>query len=163
MLKQFIALLTLISFSTAKAQTFVYKNALFFNGESVVFTKDYKPHFLLDNITGRFTPSTLELDSAEVIFKNRYNFDLQGSKELYVEPVKNVTKEYKNYRRQYIGWFNNEGQKVIFIQMLNFKNKKLAKKRFEGWEKEFEVGQGGWYESNRFIFEVNLVTKKLSK
>lgn len=152
-----------ICISIIAQTTFVYRNPYFFKGESIVFTSEYKSRILLKDMISRFTPSKEDLDSAENIFKKRYNIDLQESKELYVAPVKNVTKEYKHYRRQYLGYINNKEEMVILIQMLNFNDKKMAKRKFEGWESEFEIGLGGWYEGNIFIFEVNLTTNRLSK
>lgn len=65
-------------------------------------------------------------------------------------------KELKNYYRQYLGFLNNEGDNIILINLLNFKNKNKSEKYFEHWKNSFLTGHGKFYEQNQQRFLVNL-------
>jgi hypothetical protein len=80
-----ITIILILLASIVNAQTtFKYCNSKHFKGYSIVFTKEYKPrYFSLKGLSGQFTPTTEEIDSAEAIFVKRYDIDI-NKKNLYI-------------------------------------------------------------------------------
>ena len=134
-----------------------YNNENLFKGNAVVFKETYTPPILLPSNIERFSPSDDEIVLAESILLERYNIDFEWSNK-----IKNVKKKYWKYNRQYLGYIDSQGNKKIIISLMNFKRKKEALKKFEGWEKTFVVGFGSYYETNLRIFVADLSLHKLS-
>ncbi len=138
---------------------YTYGNPNLYSGESVVFTQEYNPPLVLNNSKGLFTPSIAEIEQAEKILFNRYNKDLILDS-LYTH-IKNVQKKYKRYNRQYLGYLDDSGDKIILINLLNFRKKKIAKEKFKGWNEEYIIGFGEYYEKNSVRYDVNLARGSL--
>jgi len=74
--------------------------------------------------------------------------------------IRNPTKYYRKWERQYFGYSNELGEQIIEINLLNFGARK-AKERFEGWTDDFILGFGEFYEENTRRYTYNLTTDKL--
>jgi hypothetical protein len=152
-----ITIVVLLLTSIVNAQTtFKYYNPKHFKGHSIVFTKEYKANFSLREFNGQFTPTKEEIDSAEALFMKRYDTDINKKEDFKV--THNPRRYYKNYKRQYMGIMSNNGEKLIFIQMLNVPKprRKNLEYYYENWENVYVVGTGNFYELNTVRFIVNL-------
>ncbi len=101
------------------------------------------------------------LESEKILFKDINNFytKIPGEK-IYFE---NPKKYYKYYYRQYTGYLNIEGDTIIYINLLNFRNKIKAKKYFYDWKSYFNNGMGYFYEDNRITYTINLNNQIIRK
>ena len=134
----------------------------FYQGESNVFSKEYKSGFLnFKDEKGRFTPDVTQIRSAEIVFVNQYD-SLWG-----IDPKgagrKSTRIRFKKWRRNYIGYIDQNGDKIVLMQLVNFRNNKDGLRHYSSWGKEFEIGLGGWYESNQSpLILVNITRSNLS-
>lgn len=136
------------------AIVFIDKNI--YKDSCVIFTKYYRPSFEYNKTFDRlnlFTPELSEISKADELLIKRYNIDLKS-----VTEVKNVKKKFKYHRRQYFGYINDLGEKIVNINLLNFKNRKNSEHDFFEWRTEYIFGYGRFYERNTYTFEVNLNT-----
>ncbi len=65
-------------------------------------------------------------------------------------------KLYRRYNRQYAGFINEAGDKLVYMRLINFKSPKQSKKYFENWKEEIVVGFGDFYEENTRVFVINI-------
>ena len=83
------------------------------NREGVIFSKDYIG--LLNNSDNKFTPTLTEIDSAEIILR-------KGIKKINrYRPIDNCPVIHRNlnkYKRQYFGFIDSNGDKIIYINCL---------------------------------------------
>lgn len=88
-------------------------------------------HFVLlsiENQKKRYTPTKEDVFLVEKILKDKIkcaNVDLLNQS----EGCPKIHKKFKNYIRQYVGFINKDGQKVIWINFIwknNFSNDKVA-------------------------------------
>lgn len=111
----------------------------------------------IDSIIEPYTPTIYDIRNAELIFYKKYNINYLNSNHIdYYEITVNVRKKYINYYRQYIGMITMNNEKIIFVQLLNFKNKFKAKKYFKNWDKELILGTGNFYEKNCDWYLINI-------
>jgi len=107
------------------------QNAIPVRKSGIIFTEDYK-YYAFDYFK-RFTPSSQEIQSLEKILKS----NIQN---------KFIRRNLGKYKRQYIGFYNIQGERVILI---NFLWKGWTDYDFEGneiqtWKKEWmEIQDGG--------------------
>lgn len=157
----FFILLSAGCFTVYAQPTFKYCNPKHFKGYSIAFTKEYKANISIQEFKGQFTPTKENIDSAEAIFIQRYEADI-NQKEAYImthDPVK----FYRYYKRQYMGLIAQNGDKLILMQMLNVPKprKKNLEDYYENWENVYILGTGDFYERNTVPFIVNLTTGEL--
>jgi hypothetical protein len=149
----FLALLTTLFCHEVYSQTKIISLPNYYKGKGVIFNKDYKSLLKIDNYSKSFTPLLKEVSIVEDVFLNQIK-----TKKSFKKSVK---KEFCNYYRQYLGYINKNNEKIIVVNMLNFRRKSKAKKNFEDWDKEFILGFGEFYEENQFLYKVNLSKKDL--
>lgn len=95
--------------------TYIKKNRY----EGVIFSKDYIG--LMNSSDKKFTPTAMEIDSAEIVLR-------QGIKETNRNrpnqfdncPV--IHRKLEKYKRQYFGYIDSNGDKIIFINCFWDKN-----------------------------------------
>src|SRR6185312_262103 len=107
---------------------------------------------------GRFTPGKEEINEAETALSQIWNKVNVAQKNIKSK-LTNVTPYFSNYMRQYYGYSEEHGQRVIYIHLLNFSDKPLAAKYFMGWGSRYMAGSDAFYEQNTAGFSYNLVTK----
>lgn len=135
-----------------------YRNAQLFKGEAIVFSDQYKlPFKHRSDMEAFYTPNDMDIIRAEDILISRCNLDIPG---ICNKPLK-IKKKYWKYNRQYLGYVDKSGNRLIIINLLNFKRKKWANKYYEGWQDAFFVGFGPFYEKNTSIVIANLDTNRL--
>lgn len=129
--------------------------------EGVIFSKDYIG--LMISPENRFTPTTIEIDSAEIILR-------KGIKKINVNrpnqydncPV--IHRKLRKYKRQYFGYVDNNGDKIIFINCFWDKNGFIDRVFYK------EPVDDKWKTEEKFVLDgcsyfwsikVNLTRKKL--
>lgn len=75
--------------------------------------------------------------------------------------VNNVQRHFRKWRRQYVGLRNDQGDIFIVLNLINFCNKRKAKKYASDFKKDYISGFGGFYEKNTTSFIVNLNEQSL--
>jgi len=125
----------------------------------VIFPASYVNNIEEDK---RFTPVKGEINEAEIALNKIWDkVNLYGKSKYARNILVNVTPYFANYKRQYFGYKNDHNQKVIFINLLNFADKKEANKYLSNWKSKFIVGFDGFYEHNTAGFSFNLATKEI--
>lgn len=124
------------------------------DAEGVIVPKEYDVLFSIPNMESRFTPSHREVREAEKILREQYGGLFPGM----TDEVKR--QELLESNRQYIGYINGHGERVLIVVMLNFSTR-AAKRRFSGWKHNVIVGAGPFYERNLRITKISLEDKKL--
>jgi hypothetical protein len=129
-------------------------------GEGIIFPFDHELRIDLRDVRKRFTPSLTDVNKAEFfLLSNSADVKYVGLFGIY-EPSK-LKKKLRKYNRQYVGYQNAELDTVILLNLLNFSNKKYSKTYFEGWENEYVVGLGPFYERNCMSILVNFRKKEV--
>ncbi|HEY1193539.1 hypothetical protein [Flavobacterium sp.] len=104
-----------------------------FKNIGVIFPKDYDC-YLFDN---RFTPTSTEINELEILL----NKNIEAINTSKFKPL--IHKNLKKYKRQYIGFYNEKGEKIIYVNFLW--NKDLNSSE-EKWKTEwYDVADGGSY------------------
>lgn len=152
-----ILILVLVYQGVHSQATIKIKNKTYFKGEGIIFTEQYIPNFYLEEPGKLFTPNFDEISKAEMILQNKYNLDVKTPK------IKNIRKEFYKFNRQYIGYINASGNKIIIINLLHLKCKKEFDKYFIDWEENFIVGFGAYYEKNTKGFIIDLENNNLKR
>ena len=71
-------------------------------------------------------------------------------------------KEFKAYSRQYLGFMTDKGEKIILINLINFRNKEI-KNSHPDWRTNYVVGLGKVYEQNTRSFYVNIDENEINR
>lgn len=145
----------------------------YYCGEGVIFDDTTRIPFAIDDYYKSYTPTTSDIIKAEkILFENYYSYRTnvlkhfkydevlikKYLKEKYKNP-KNVKKKYKHYNRQYLGYITNTNDTIVYIGLLNFKNKKKAEEHFQNWKERIIVGFGDFSNKNIDFYNVNLTKK----
>lgn len=147
----------LILFASCKTTPFVdikeNENAyLIRNKNSIgeVFKENFDSNEI-DKSLKRFTPTIDEINQAEIILTNNFK------KENKSKDGKFISRNLNDYKRQYIGFFNSNGDKIIHISFYLDKNSKQQDDQFrkEDYKMTLDGGVSYW------IAKINLKTNKL--
>jgi hypothetical protein len=125
--------------------------------QGVIFPASYTTNIDQKN---RFTPVKGEINAAENELSklwDKVNLHSRGTDTHDILDA--VTPYFSNYKRQYYGYINNQGQKIVYIHLLNFFDKSAAAQYFIGWGNRYMTGDDEFYHSNTAGFEYNLETK----
>jgi len=125
----------------------------YYVGKGIIFHETYDPHILLKDAKKRFTPNDSLIIRSEKILLEQYST---------VKQVKSA-KFLKKYNRQYIGYINTNGDKVVLIQLLKIKSQSKMNDKFLNWQNEYIVGFGTFYERNTERYIVNIKQNLLSR
>ncbi|WP_343617787.1 hypothetical protein [Flavobacterium sp.] len=102
----------------------------------VIFSKNYN-YYLFDNLD-RFTPTSNEINKLEILL----NKNIRVINTNKFEP--SIHENLNNYNRQYIGFYNEKREKVIYINFLWRENRNSISK--EKWKTEwYDAADGGSY------------------
>lgn len=78
--------------------------------EGVIFTKEYNTGSLIDQKSKKFTPSIQEISLSEKLL----NQNLDTVKNKWTQSVA-IHGNLKKYLRQYFGYINEKGERIIYI------------------------------------------------
>ena len=137
------------------------KMVRFYKGIGVIFSKDYNPSILMPGKKERFTPDTLDVTVAETVFDK--DFDNYKEKVGIKEPSKNGSKSlYYSYNRQYVGYVDNAGNKIIIIHLIDFSNPRKANKILnQRWYETYAIYFSEQEPLNIFDVSVDISNKRL--
>ena len=151
-----ILLLNMIFVTSIVAQNNeVVKLPEYYKGCGIVFSDSSKVHINGD-FRSFFEPTVNEIQIGEEILKNdlksflRKKFiDTQKEYSLSEAELKqwektienvDVKKQYKRYNRQYAGFINKSGERILLIRLLNFKSNKKLKSTLKIGKMKFRLG-----------------------
>lgn len=140
-MKKLLALLFIVFHLTIYSQ-----KTTSFRDIGVIFPKEYDC-YLFDN-PDRFTPTSNDINELEILLNK--NIEVINTNKF--KPL--IHKNLNNYYRQYIGFYNEKGEKIIHV---NFLWKEDVHSSEEKWKTEwYDVADGGSYYWN---IKYNLVNK----
>lgn len=125
----------------------------YYDGKGIIFNENYDPHILLKDAKKRFTPNDSAIIESEKILLEQYST---------VNKAKSG-KSLKKFNRQYIGYINANGDKIVLIQLLKIKSQAKMNDKFLDWQSEYIVGFGTFYERNTERYLVNIKQNLLSR
>lgn len=146
----------------------------FYDGTGVIFDKTAKYPFTEPDYAVPYTPTIEDVKKVEnfllqnyyeywVNFYRAFDYDDRLINKLLKSKYKNpenVKKKYKKYNRQYIGYINSSNDTIIYIGLLNFRNKRKAEYYFEGWREQIIFGFGDFYQENQRNYRFNISKKE---
>jgi hypothetical protein len=152
-----ILLLIVVLFSSCKSTPFIEikenENAyLISNNNSFgeIFNENFESN-AIENSLKRFTPTIEEVNQAENILK------LGFKKSNKSKDGRFISRNLKDYKRQYLGYINSDGEKMLHISFYLDKNSKKQDNRF--WKEEYKMILDGG--TSYWIVKINLKTNKL--
>jgi len=136
----------------------------YYKGHGIIFSDKYIPPVKKIQSSKRFNPIKEEIQQAEKILITNYNKSLRNNPHRCYNctPTKNVKKKFKYWNRQYLGYVDANGHRIIWIKLLKFRSKRKEKKYFANWKNGFVFGFGDFYEKNTDSFSVNITLGTLS-
>jgi len=120
------------------------------NSIGEVFNENFKTNEI-DKSLKRFTPTIEEINQAENILK------LDLKKRNKSKDGRFISKNLKDYKRQYLGYINSDGDKMLHVSFDLDKNSKNQDDRF--WKEEYKMILDGGV--SYWIAIINLKTNKL--
>jgi len=131
--------------------------------ESVIFSKD-ADCFLCNLGVSRFTPTIKEINEAEEILKKNIK---SANDPMYNQgdgcPI--IHKNLKNYRRQYYGYIDNMGHKILYVNFLWARHSVLDRLKgyhmddSESWKNDRVIVLDGC--SYYWSIDINITEQKL--
>lgn len=141
---------------TLKGREKIFEKAVILNN-SFQYVREAYIYLNIDSFVYSYSPSKSEILEAELLFYTKYNLVMMSSNKVVGFELKpKVRKYFLKHYRQYIGLINSKNEKLIFVQFLNFKNKRKAKKYFKYWDKTLVNGTGSFYEENTQTYIINI-------
>lgn len=131
---------------------------------TAVIFKENATCFLCLQDKNRFTPTIEEIEKAEFILKNKLKTHNQ-TRLNQVSDCPIIHKNLKSYRRQYFGYIDNNGNKIIYLTFnwdrytLFDRLRGYHKNESENWKKEIEMDLGGC--SYHWEIKINLDTEEI--
>ena len=88
------------------------------NYEGFAFNEDFETDVTVENQVGRFTLSSADIDTVEKLMKKKiaklnHTHNHQASMECQL-----IDEHLEKYKRQYIGFINDEGDKVVWVNFI---------------------------------------------
>lgn len=121
----------------------------YFGGKGYIVPDTYKLNIVIDDLNKRFTPRLEEVWQAEQLLRQQgYNID----------------DKYQGFYRQYVGYVNNESERIVLMNLLNFADKQEVEYHYDYgcWTSELVIGFGGFYEENTIRYKANLAKNELT-
>jgi len=124
-----------------------------YQGQIFPAQKDYQPMFrqMFPEFTGRFTPTVEEARRADALSR-AYLQSYDGPSAYYKNNIPRILESLDGYGRQYFGFVDQEGNRVIWINY--FLND--PEEKFDGWRDDIMLVLDGGY--RYFNVKVNLTT-----
>lgn len=125
-----------------------------YKGYGKVFGNHFDGKKYIKAYVAPLTLTTASIIEAEhILFKNYKPYQTNKDAQRY----------FRFYYRQYIGFEDENGDSVVLINLLNFKNQKKGRHLFFSWENTYVRGFGEAYEKNQRIFLVNLSRENIEQ
>jgi hypothetical protein len=120
------------------------------NSIGEVFKENFESN-VIENSLKRFTPTIEEVNQTEYILKLDFKKPNKSNEGRF------ISRNLKNYKRQYLGFVNADGDKMIHVSFYLDKNSKKQDNRF--WKEEYKIILDGGV--SYWIAIINLKTNKL--
>jgi hypothetical protein len=123
MKKTILFALTILTFSCSttvkieKTENECILKTKYRKAEGIILTKDYIYLFTHDRLANGFTPSATEIETAEKILKEKIR-EVNKSRPNQLDGSPIIHRNLYKYFRQYSGNINENGEKIININML---------------------------------------------
>lgn len=140
----------------------------YYKGEGVIFDSTVEYPFDEDDILKRYNPNIEQLKKGEdFLFANYYDYNctvqnhLNGS-DVNIKFAKPqvVRNKFKHHNRQYLSYITNQNDTILFVALLNFRNKRFATRYFGDWKERVSLGFGDIYYKNQEYYIINLTKNK---
>jgi len=132
--------------------------------KGAIIPADYKINFNKNQLAQRFTPSKEDIIQAEIALTENYNKTMKKDPRVHrFKKIKNVRSYFKDYVRQYLGYINEEGEKIIWIHLVRFEKlqKEIGNIQLD-WKSNIINGLGDVFYENMMTLAFNKRTDKLS-
>jgi hypothetical protein len=136
-MKRILSLVILFFCQYATSQTVIP-----FEKKGVIFYDKYE--FYMFNDLKRFTPSLFEIKELERLLSQQIKFINQNKPNQNHQPL--IHRNLGKYKRQYIGFYNEIGERIIYINFLwkGYKDHDLDGNEIEPWKTEWlQIFDGG--------------------
>jgi len=130
---------------------------------AVLFKENASCFFCLQD-KNRFTPTIAEIEKAEKILKEKL-YEANKSRINQSGKCPTIHKNLKSYRRQYFGYFDNNGHKIIYVTFnwdrysILDRIRGYSKNENENWKSERQIVMDGC--SNHWEIKINLDKEQL--
>lgn len=158
MVRIIIVVISLLTVTSIQGQKRVFSCDFvesFLCQKGVIFDSAFNLPFDHKRLQTRFTPQMDDLKIAEKVL-----FDSYSSLQVTTNDTWLKARLQKSFR-QYAGFINSCGEKIIIIQIL-FYNELSEARYYKNFENEFIVGFGSFYEKNTKSLSINLTEKSVS-
>ncbi len=106
----------------------------------------------IDESLKRFTPSIEEINQVEIILNKEFFRKIKSEVD-----GKFIRKNLNNYKRQYLGYKDSNGDKIVFISF--FLDGNIKKQDDQFWKEEYRIMFDGG--ASFWVAEINLKTNKV--
>ena len=136
-MKTILSLIILIFCQFAIAQTVIP-----FEKKGVIFSDKYE--FYMFNDLKRFTPTFSEIEGLEKLLLQKIKLINQNKPNQNHQPL--IHRNLGKYKRQYIGYYNEKGERIIYVNFLckGYKDYDLNGNEIEPWKTQWlQIFDGG--------------------
>ncbi len=130
--------------------------------KGAIIPKETEPGFNKKELENRFNPTIDEIIQAENGLTKNYNSTMKKDSRVNgFKKIKNVRSNFKDYTRQYLGYFNDKGERIIWIHLVRVEKLKreYGKNEFD-WKSSIIIGCGDVFYENMTTMVFNLDNKK---
>ncbi len=131
--------------------------------KGAIISKEIEPGFNKKKLAKRFNPTIDEIIKAENGLTENYNSAMKKDSRVNgFKKIKNIRSNFKDYTRQYLGYFNEKGDRIIRIHLASVEKlkKEYGKNEFD-WKSSIVTGCGDVFYENMITLVYNLDNEKL--
>ncbi len=133
--------------------------------KGAIIPKEHAPGFNKKELANRFSPTIDEIIKAEDGLTENYNSSMKNDSRVYgFKKIKNVRETFNDYTRQYLGFIDEKGERIIWIHLVKVEklNKEFGEDEFD-WKSSIVMGNGDVFYENMITMVFNLDNKTLSQ
>jgi hypothetical protein len=126
----------------------------YYNQTGIIFKDSYDPHIDIPDMKERYTPTLDDVKNAEIIFQRDYGKLTNQNTE--------IKTYYANFVRQYIGYLDTVGNKIIKIYLTDNSNKRKTKRILgKNWELKYHVDLSEKFTYAWDVVNINLTSESI--
>lgn len=130
--------------------------------KGAIVPKETEPGFNRNELANRFNPTLLDICFAENGLTVDYNRAMKNDSRVSgFRKIKNVRSYFKDYTRQYLGYYNNKNQRIIWIHLVRIDKLQKVQNDVFDWTSYIIFGCGDIFYENMTTMIYNLDTKDL--
>lgn len=139
----------------------MFEGGSFYDGSGAIFPSSYETRFLKQDFKESISLSGCEVERTEEILLGSIKKSFLNHPNLDWPYTKSPKQVFWKHNRQYYGYRTLQNDTIVVVNLLNFKNRKKAKRLFSDWKSEFVIGTGKPYEQNMLTLEINLTKSRI--